>query len=403
MEQSVVDLLGASPSRPLGAGFALGEAQHWDAPLRLASTVEWKGARVVPIGLDNGNDAAKVAIVGPDGTLSTIRVPTACMPAQTIRSGEREPAYTVGDLTLWIGDTALRHGGDELPIGATAARLADDRLRAFLAAVLAEALAAAGYAPGAYSILLGFSIPDEEIEADDNAKDMGKVAVRADTKKALASYIRGQTWDVTRVDKAGQATAWALSIAAVLPQPQTAGTVLAYTKAPNGKTVIDRDQLLVINIGGGDTFRSEVSTRPFQMSSSRISGGTIDMARALWRRLGEVEQNDAAAQYALRTRTALQGGRWERIDGEVEAVERSVGQTLVSRVLSGALRSRQFVLFTGGGVIPLHDQITARMAEAEPPRVRGRQYDVINHGLSSVLNAIGALLAVQFAASARRA
>lgn len=402
MDTSVVDLLSSAGAVAPAAGFPLGDAQQWSG-VRLAPSVDWKGGRVVPVGLDNGNDAAKVAVVAVDGSLVTIRVPTCVMPARVIRSGEREPAYTVGGMALWIGDTALQHGGDELPIGATAARLADDRLRAFLAAVLAEALATAGYAPGAYSLLLGFSIPDEEIETDDDAREIGKVSIRADTKKALAEHVRGRTWQVARADKAGHVTSWELTIAAVMPQPQTAGTILAYTKAFNGKTVIDRDRLLVVNIGGGDTFESEVSTRPFQMSSTRISAGTIDMARALWRRLGETERNDAAAQYALRTRTALRGGRWEKIDQDVEAVERSVGQTLISRVLSNALRARQFVLLTGGGVIPLHDQITARMDEAEPPRLRGRDYDLINHGLSSVLNAIGALLAVQFAASARRA
>ena len=401
MDQSVVDVLSAGGSLAASGASSLGDAQRWPA-LGLPASVDWKGGRVIPIGLDNGNDAAKVAIVAPDGALLTLRVPTATMPAKTIRSGEREPAYSVGDLTLWIGDTALRHGGDELPIGTTAARLADDRLRAYLAAVLAEALATAGYTPGVYSLLLGFSIPDEEIESDDDAKDMNKVAVRADTKKALAEHVRGQVWAVTRTDKAGVVTTWQLQVAAVLPQPQTAGTVLAYTKAPNGKTVIERDRLLVVNIGGGDTFESEVSTKPFQMSSSRISAGTIDMARALWRRLGETERNDAAAQYALRTHRALRSGSWEDISDEVSAIQRSVGQTLLTRVLANALHSRQFVLLTGGGVIPLHDQIEARMREAEPPRVRGKQYDVINHGLSSVLNAIGALLAVAFAASARR-
>lgn len=401
MERSVVDLLGAGGSAGV-EGFRLGDAQHWTTALHLSPSVDWKGERVIPVGLDNGNDAAKVAVLSQDGELITVRIPTACMEAKTIRSGEREPSHAIGGMVLWVGDVALRHGGEELPIGSTSSRLADDRLRAFLAAVLVEGLATAGYRAGRHSLLLGFSIPDEEIEADDDARGLEKVAVRRDTKQALAQYVRGATWSVTRTDKHGHAQAWELTIAAVMPQPQTAGTVLAYTKAPNGRTVIDRDRLLVVNIGGGDTFESEVSTKPFQMSSTRISAGTIDMARALWRRLGETERNDAAAQYALRTRTALRGGRWEKIDGDVEAVERSSGQTLISRVLANALRSRQFVLLTGGGIIPLHDQITARMEGAEPPRARGRDYDVINHGLSSVLNAVGALLAVVFAASARR-
>ena len=384
-----------------GIELAVGEGMVWLSDLRLPRRVKVGGVACVPVSLDNGNDAAKVAVVAADGRLVTARIPTAFRTARRIRSGEREVTFTYGEMIYWVGETALRHEGSELPIGSTATRLADDRMRAFIGAALVEALHLAGFAPGAYTLALAVAIPDSEVEDGDDAKDLNRLSVRADTSKALMKYLRKQTLTVTREGKSGEQR-WELTIGPMLTQPQTSGTINLYTKAPNGKTVIDRDRLIVLNIGGGDTFQSEVSTNPFQMSSERISAGTVEIARALWRGLGEQEQNDAAAQYALRTRRALIDGRWTDIGAQVDTVMREVGQTLTTRVLATVLTSRRFALITGGGLHQIGAQIDARMAEAQPPRVKGKSYDVINGNLSSVANALGALFTLLIATAARK-
>lgn len=331
---------------------AVGEGVRWALPFALPSAIAMKGSAALPVALDNGNDAAKVALpAAADGRLITLRVPTAFTEARTIRSGEREVTFAGDGLHYWIGDTALRHDGQELPIGSTATRLADDRMRLFIAAVLVEALHTAGYAAGVHTVALGLSIPDDEIERSEDTKNIDTINVRKDTKQAVATHIRGRALVVTRIGRKGESETWTVQVVGAMTLPQTAGTVNLYTKAFNGRPIIDRDRLIVLNIGGGDTFQSEVSTRPFQMTSRRVSPGTVDIARALWRRLGETERNDAAAQSALRTKKALIAGRWTNISDEIAAVMRSQGQTLTTRVLADALSTRLFVLITGGGCV----------------------------------------------------
>ena len=92
----------------LSAAAARGEPAQF--PIR--STIRHGKQDLLVVGLDNGNDALKGAVLAEDGRLVTIRIPTAFREALTIRGGKQEVAYTSSDTTFWVGDTALDHGGD---------------------------------------------------------------------------------------------------------------------------------------------------------------------------------------------------------------------------------------------------------------------------------------------------
>jgi hypothetical protein len=71
------------------------------------------------------------------------------------------------------------------------------------------------------------------------------------------------------------------------------------------------------------------------------------------------------------------------------------GQSLITAILPKLRQSRRFVVITGGAMLP-HDQLVARLALEE--KLPGEDYLLINHGLSSLLNAVGAFFGVLFLA-----
>src|SRR5215475_9286990 len=97
----------------LSAAAARGET----AQLPFRGVIRQSKQELLVVGLDNGNDAFKGAVLTEDGRLITIRIPAAIREALTIRGGKQETAYTIGETTFWIGDTALDHNGDGLFIG----------------------------------------------------------------------------------------------------------------------------------------------------------------------------------------------------------------------------------------------------------------------------------------------
>jgi hypothetical protein len=137
--------------------------QHTPVNFAQRGTIRQGKADLLVVGLDNGNDALKGAVITEEGCLVTARIPTAIREALVVRGGKQEVTYTIGETTFWIGDTALDHDGDGLFIGPTYQRIIDPRMRLFLAASLVELLVAAGYAPGSYSLAIGFAIPNDEI------------------------------------------------------------------------------------------------------------------------------------------------------------------------------------------------------------------------------------------------
>ncbi len=133
------------------------------------------------------------------------------------------------------------------------------------------------------------------------------------------------------------------------------------------------------------------------MSSERRGEGTIDIARGLRELLPKAKFNDVTAQYALVSRQALISGKMQKIDKEVQSVINTYGQDLVGKMLEIFQETRRFLVITGGGVILLQDTISDLLNAAGLES--GRDYVVVDHGLASVLNSVGALFAVLFMAA----
>jgi hypothetical protein len=97
------------------------------------------------------------------------------------------------------------------------------------------------------------------------------------------------------------------------------------------------------------------------------------------------------------SRQALISGKMQKIDKEVQSVINTYGQDLVGKMLEIFQETRRFLVITGGGVILLHDTISDLLNAAGLES--GRDYVVVDHGLASVLNSVGALFAVLFMAA----
>jgi hypothetical protein len=294
---------------------------------------------------------------------------------------------------FWIGEAAMRNDGRALPIGPTAQRLIDPRQHSFLGACVVEALLAAGFAPGAYTLAVGFAIPNSEIIVETKAVG-DKLGVCEETRGALKKYIRGQSWPIARIDERGKVTHWTITVRHVAPQAQSIGTFIAWGKAPSGATVTNYDAVTVLDIGGGDLQRTDVYLKPYRMTSERIGDGTIDLARALKIKLPRARLNDVTAQHSLVSRQTMEMGRNRTIHKEVDTVLHTHGQDLVGQVLPILQDSRRYVIITGGGAILLRDLLLERLETVG--KIQGEDFLLVNHGLASVLNAVGALFAVLF-------
>src|SRR5690606_29974165 len=103
-------------------------------------TVRIGSATLIPVAIDNGNDALKGATLRASAPianggavpsqLATLRVPTAFALAQTIQ-GRQEVTYTCDGVSFCTGATALQPAGDALRLGPTIHRLGDERQRWF--------------------------------------------------------------------------------------------------------------------------------------------------------------------------------------------------------------------------------------------------------------------------------
>jgi hypothetical protein len=368
-----------------------------DEPFGLPSRITIRGEPCIAIGLDNGNDAAKITMLNDVGKAITIRIPTAHQLAKTFQGGQGEVTYQLGDdAAFWIGEAAIRNAGRALRVGSTATRITDARHASFLAGCLVEAMIAAGFAPGAYNLALGFAIPNSEIIKE--SPNSEKLVVSDETKNALRTHIQDKQWHITRTDERGKRTTWQLTVRYLVPQAQSVGTFVAWAKAPNGRTVTDYDALTILDIGGGDLQQTDITLKPaYRMASERRGDGTIDIARGLKQLLPKAKFNDVTAQYALITRQALISGKMQTIEKEVVSVIDTYGQDLVGKMLEIVQETRRFLVITGGGVLllkkPLRDMLDAAEVEAE------RDYFLVNRDLASVLNSVGALFAVLFMAA----
>jgi hypothetical protein len=331
------------PLLPAPAGSILDlVARAWAAgetavfPVR--PTVRIGSSTMVPVAIDNGNDALKGALLRrdpalPEGEgvrslLTTLRVPTAFALAQTIQ-GRQEVTYTCDGITYWTGEVALAHAGDALRLGPTIQRLDDERQRAFIGAGMVELLRIAGYPAGEHAIALTLAVPNTEIVIERDARGVEQLTLDARTRESLVRHLKGKVWTITRDDDDQRPETWVIKVASVLPQAQTTGTVIALTRAPNGKLVLDLDGLRVIDIGGGDLQVCEVQFSPAQMINRRSGDGTIRIARTLRidRALAGSIRNDVEAQQALVRQTITRASRRVSIAAEVQQALASKGVT----------------------------------------------------------------------------
>ncbi len=403
------------PILPAPAGSILDlVARAWaagqTAAFAVRSTVRIGSATLVPVAIDNGNDALKGAVLRrdpdvPDGggtrsLLTTLRVPTAFALAQEIQ-GRQEVTYSCDGVSFWTGEVALAHAGDALRLGPTIQRLDDERQRWFIVAGIVELLREAGYPSGEYAIALTLAVPNTEIVIERDEKGVEQLTLDARTRESLARHLKGKNWTIARLDDAQQPETWTIKVATVLPQAQSAGTVIALTRTPNGKLASDITGLRVIDIGGGDLHVCEVQFSPAQMMNRRSGDGTIRIARALRtdRAFAGVIRNDVEAQQALVRQSITRASRQVSITTEVQQAVASKGNAMVADVLAELRDSTQFVAITGGGVLllrPLLAEVLAR--EAKEP---GRDYLLVDGPLASQLNAIGALFGLIFRAAGK--
>lgn len=369
---------------------------HMEQSFPLSSRVTIQSEACIALGLDNGNDAVKIALLDDTGRALSVRTPTAHRLARTFQSGQGEVTYQLGnEVPYWIGEAAIRNEGRALRVGSTATRISDARHAGFLAATITEALIAAGYAPGAYLLAIGFAIPNNEIVRE--SANSERLVVAEETKEALRKHLRGNVWNVARTDVRGRATQWQLTVKHLAPQAQTVGTFVAWAKAPTGVTVTDYDAVTILDIGGGDLQQTDVTLKPYRMASERRGDGTIDIARGLKDLLPKARFNDVTAQYALVSRQALISGKMTRIDREVQTVINTYGADLVGKMLEIFQETRRFLIITGGGVILLHETLLDVLHAAS--KESGTDYLIVDCTLASTLNAVGALFAVLFAAA----
>jgi len=269
----------------------------------------------VIVGCDLGNSALKIVLrqaAAPQ--LRGLRFEAIYTPAATIRAGDGATALRVlrdGAWREWFwlepGDAAA---GEALPIGATAERLADPRTVDFLIGALTEALHRGGWGPGAYTLWLGFGVPNEEVSS---------TGLVAETRQALRQ-VRQHPFVVERQDPAGVVTTWTITIGELVPAAQSLGSFFAWYHTLAGQPAVsDVDLVSVADLGGGHLSRFDVTVirqpgRPpqFRGTGGILGEGMVVIAREvieLVKARHRVRLSESIALRALLTRMVPVGGR----------------------------------------------------------------------------------------------
>ena len=171
-------------------------------------------------------------------------------------------------------------------------------------------------------------------------------------------------------------------------------------QGPNGKNVTDYDAVTIVNIGGGDTHRTDITIKPYRMSTTRLGDGTIDIARALVALVPKAALNDVTAQFSLVNRQSTDqraderyygsgrpGGQYERPGPHWGDFTRAPANPPI----------RHFN--RGRHISPERGTHAASQGSGEG---RGPGLHLIPEAFAAQLNAIGALFAVLFAAASKR-
>jgi hypothetical protein len=241
------------------------------------------GTPMLIAGLDNGNDAIKLALMRADRTAFHLsRIVTAHSPALKRKRGSTgralESWVVDGKTAFHIGEAAMEKEGRALPIGQTPERLNDQRFRSFLGAVLANGLRQAGYKKGSYQLCIGFGVPNEEVS-------IGGIDQR--TRDALKD-LKGHTFHVVRRDEQKNEEEWSVSIGGLIPASQSTGTFYAWFSDLTGDAAsLTKRRITILDIGGGHLQRFDVSVYPGEQgfdlrgTGEMIGEGTVVLARML--------------------------------------------------------------------------------------------------------------------------
>jgi hypothetical protein len=358
----------------------------------LPAQVARDGSDQIIVGCDLGNSAIKLVLRQASAPqLRAFRFEAIYTPAATVRAGEEATALRVLGIGAWHewfwpepGDAAA---GEALPIGATAERLADPRVVDFLLGTLVEAFERSGYTPGAYTLWLGFGVPNEEVS---------RVGVIAETRQALRQ-LRGQRFVVERRDPSGMVATWTLTIGELVPAAQSLGSFFAWYYTLAGQPAItDVDLVTVADLGGGHLSRFDVAIlrrtgQPPQLrgTGSILGEGMIVIARELIdlvKAQHRIRLSETAALHTLLTGTVPVGGRHLPIDGLLAQAIQTRGQPLLAALMPLLADHRRLLLFSGGGAVCLSAEVEARAAATQ--RTPG-SYHIAPISVASTLNAVG--------------
>lgn len=356
-------------------------------------------ASVVCVGADFGNSAAKLAVLGTDGRVHLLRKPNAYLSTERVQSGDNTVRHQVnGGAWRWYGESALAPGRTphSLTQGATAARLDSSVQREFMAAAIVDGLVAAGYAPGAYTVALGLSVPTDEIE---RAEGSGKIRVMASTRDAIKEHLTGKTYTVAVQDAERQDT-WTLTIETVRPQAQTLCAAITMSRSATGASVLDRDGMEVYDMGHHDSQRALILWRPTaSIQTRRLGDGVRVIAEELIQQLGVQNSQAYATNFLFRPKRYVRG-RWMDMKDEVQRITRDAADVILQPLVESIARSDQFVGFTGGGVALFRSYLPNRLYNSEKRLLQpGVDYMLPSEQYAVYLNAVGALMVLRFALS----
>jgi hypothetical protein len=355
-------------------------------------------AYIIP--LDFGKRALKGGGVNRYGQFKSTVIVDAYSTAKHVQQeegeGESESIWRVIGPDKKVSET-FRRGvrtlrmADMLPVNETVTeRLKDTRVRNMTITAIVENLTAIGVDATVYeegmpvvkkrNVILPIGLP-----ADDLNK-RGK-----ETEEALAT-LKG-LYTIEQFDtRTGNTTTWMIEIVGVIPTPQPRGTHYTATKNLDGTSAIKKKIVTVIDIGGGDIYAYEVDSSSGTITDAhRLGDGTIAIARAL---LGLVEErygipiSEAQAQEALHSRVILKGGDEYDISDLLEELKPRFSNLLTTITISQRMLTT-FIVFTGGGVALLHDEIRAKMHSLPGKQVEGKDYLIMPKAIAPIANCIG--------------
>jgi hypothetical protein len=350
------------------------------------------GIDYVIVGCDLGNSAIKIVLRQANAPqLRAFRFESVYTPAAPVRGGEDAMSLRVfrdGTWHEWLWfdqqDTAA---SEALPIGATAERLADPRTIDLLLGAIVESLKRSGWAPGAYTLWVGFGVPNEEISS---------TGLVVKTRQALRQ-LRGQQFIAELRDVSGLMSPWTITIGELAPAAQSLGSFFAWYHTLAGLPAIDDVDLVTIaDLGGGHLSRFDVEIirqpgRPpqFRGTGGILGEGMVVIARELAGLVNDryrIRLSETIALRALLTRSVLVGGRRIPIDDLIACAIQTRGQQLLAALTPIFADHRRLPIFSGGGAVVLNAELETRIAAAQ--RAPNSTF-IVPANVASTLNAVG--------------